>query len=35
MAGMKDFGALKSLQKQLKAQEEARLAAEAERVRRE
>ena len=35
MAGMKDFGALKSLQKQLKAQEEARLAAEAESVRRE
>lgn len=35
MAGMKDFGALKSLRKDLKAQEESRLAAEAERLRRE
>lgn len=35
MAGIKDFGALKSLRKELKAQEEVRLATEAERVQRE
>ncbi|OGB23257.1 MAG: DNA mismatch repair protein MutS [Burkholderiales bacterium RIFCSPLOWO2_02_FULL_57_36] len=34
MAGIKDFGALKSLRKELKAQEEARQAVEAERERR-